>query len=159
MADPKKLLAGVGLFAVGVAAILAGGVGVYYLSLSMNAPQNAPTDTITPSDQPMRAEPRTEGFAQLISVTNRGFEPAEPTMLRSERVRFINTSSQDVWIEAVSSSDNLAYPGTSECSESALDSCKNIAPGGIWEFELEEAGVWMFRNKINPQQTGLIRVQ
>jgi plastocyanin len=137
-----------------VVAALVGGI-IFYVWFVGMAPTlsegNVPTDEET--------LPQRVGFAQLISFTDNGFEPKEATIQATETVRFINNSSEDLWVEGVASTDNPLYPEEGECGTTAFDSCKTLEPGEVWELEFDEQGTWLFRNKLNADQVGVVYVQ
>jgi len=152
MFDFKKLL-----FAL---LVLLGGAVVVYVWLSMERPAQT-TDTTPPASETVTENPAKSqgGFELLVSVTDNGFEPSEPSVRSADTIRFTNNSSEDVWIEGVVSSGNPAYPEEGECGVSAFDSCKNIKPGEFWEFKFKDVGTWLFRNKLDTTQVGVVYVR
>lgn len=99
------------------------------------------------------------GFQALLSYTDQGFEPLEVTIHTGDTVRFMNSSSNDVWI-AAGGSALQAYPRTRDvCGSSDLDSCGPFAPQDFWEFTFEQAGEWEVLNNLDKKKKGTIKVQ
>ena len=142
-----------------VLVLLIGGVAIFFawIALYPPVPETSPVDTsLEVQENPAR---NLGGFEHLISITTNGFEPSEPSARVADTIRFTNNSSEDVWIEGVSSIGNPPYPEEGECGDSAFDSCKALAPGEFWEFKFRYAGTWLFRNKLNIEQVGVVYVK
>ena len=98
-----------------------------------------------------------QGFQQLISYTDRGFEPKRATIKVGDTVRFTNNSLVDIWVAA--GGDKL-YPSVAGgCGSSALDSCAPFIPGRYWEFTFAEKGAWGVVNNLNKSHAVSIRVE
>lgn len=102
---------------------------------------------------------KSHGFQMLVSYTDRGFEPAITTIKVGNTVRFTNNSSHKLWIAAKGTSKNSIYPGTSDCGESALDSCIPLNPGDFWEFTFTQSGTWTYQNNLDKNDTAIIHIQ
>jgi plastocyanin len=103
--------------------------------------------------------PVQKAFTLLVSYTDRGFEPSSASIDAGETVRFTNNSSADLWVAADGTLGKI-YPGTgNECGQSALDTCKTLAPGEFWQFTFNEQGTWGFHDSRNAAHTGVITVQ
>jgi plastocyanin len=109
----------------------------------------------TPEEIKVASQP----FALLVSYTDQGFGPPSATIQVGDTVRFINNSSSPLWIAAESSPTDPAYPGTSYCGGSALDTCTELNTGDFWEFTFTESGTWSYQNNLNKSQTGEIIVE
>ncbi len=99
-----------------------------------------------------------QGFDLIVSYTDTGFEPSEPTIEKGQSIRFVNNSSHDLHVMGVESTDNIHYPGVSGCSERALDSCFTLKPQEFWEFTFAEVGTWLFRNETTIEHIGAVYV-
>ena len=113
----------------------------------------------SPSPEVRAQLEKSRGFEVLISYTDIGFEPSEAAINRGESVRFTNNSSHDLWVASEGTTQNPIYPGRSECGGSPFDSCRALAPREFWEFTFEESGTWLFRNNLDKEQSGAVRVQ
>ncbi len=121
------------------------------------APSN-PIPPLTPEMQQVLAT--SHGFQALVSYTDRGFEPASASIKKGDTIRFTNNSSQDLWISAAGTAAGKVYPGTgNDCGASAFDSCLVLKPHEFWEFTFTLAGTWSYRNNLNPNDTGVVKVK
>lgn len=120
-------------------------------------PAVQPTEmpTITPEEEAQLAQNPT--FQELISYTDRGFEPSTLTAKAGDTVRFTNNSSHPLWVAA---SGLHLYPGVQNgCGSSALDSCGPLQPGHFWQFTFTASGTWSYQNNLNSIDTGVVHVK
>jgi plastocyanin len=146
------------LLAFGVLMLAAWGI------VRMSA-QNVATTTVPgeatepPSPEIMAYLAKSTGFQYLVSFTERGFEPSTITIKKGETVRFINNSSEDLWVSATGDS-GAVYPGTGkECGQSSFDTCKTLKKGEFWEFTLADEGAWSYHNNFDLERMGVIVVK
>ena len=99
-----------------------------------------------------------KGFAVLVSYTEAGFEPQQVSIKQGEAVRFTNNSSSDLWVASDATTEHPAYPGTSDCGGSSLDTCKVLKPHEFWEFTFGTSGTWLFQNNLDKSKTGTMTV-
>ena len=100
-----------------------------------------------------------KGFAQFVSYTDNGFEPADVTIKRGEAIRFTNNSTHAMWVMS-SGGDGGVYPAAdNDCGQSAFDTCTAFPPNEIWEFTFDVPGTWVYRNNANKSDVGVIRVK
>jgi len=100
------------------------------------------------------------GFDVLIAYTDNGFNPPHIALSRGQSVRFINNSSQDLWVASAPVGGGAVYRGhPSACGQSAFDSCAVLRPKQFWEFTFEDVGTWGYRNNVRPEQIGVLRVE
>ncbi len=95
------------------------------------------------------------GFQELLSYTDRGFEPLHYSIKRGDTVRFTNNSQEKLWVAA---DGDAVYPITGDCGSSALDSCTPIGPGEFWEFTFTEGGTWTVVNNLDKSKVGVVEV-
>jgi plastocyanin len=112
-----------------------------------------------PSSEVLAQLEKSRGFEVLISYTDNGFEPSEATIRQGESVRFTNNSSYELWVAAEGADGAPLYPGTSECGGSPLDSCKVLKPRDFWEFTFVASGSWLFKNNLDKEKSGVVRVE
>ena len=97
-------------------------------------------------------------FQYLISYTKGGFQPDTLTVQKGDTVRFVNNSSEQLWVASVGSGSNQIYPGTSSCGGSTFDSCGPLQPGDFWEFTFTQSGTYDFQNNVDPTKSGTISI-
>ena len=96
-----------------------------------------------------------KGFQEVVTYTDRGFEPLHLSITQGDTVRFTNSSHQMLWVAA----DGVAlYPITGDCGSSALDSCHPLEPGAFWEFTFTESGTWGVTNNLEKSKVGIVEV-
>lgn len=123
--------------------------------------QTIPSDTYIPpyTDEVAAQLAASNGFQQLVSFTDNGFEPVSVQIKKGETIRFTNNSSGPMWVAARGVEPARIYPGSGECGQSAFDMCKSIGRGEFWEFTFDAKGEWGFQNFEKPEEFGSIRVQ
>ena len=130
---------------------------------ALRAPQKDETagdNVIPPYTAEVQARlQKSRGFEVLISYTNRGFEPSAVSLNAGESVRFTNNSSHDLWVASEGTAETPVYPGKSECGSSAFDTCRALKPHEFWEFTFTEVGTWLFRNNLDKEAKGTVRVE
>lgn len=110
-----------------------------------------------PSREVVEMLAKSNGFSVLISYTDGGFESSNVTLTVGQTVRFTNNSSHDLWV-ASDAAKSPAYPGSSDCGSSALDSCHVLKPHDFWEFTFNKKGTWNFVNNLDKTKTGTVHV-
>lgn len=119
-------------------------------------------DGFTPGPPPPEVEAQlaaSSGFQALVSYTDRGFEPLEVAIKKGETVRFVNNSSEDLWIASTSVNNARLYPGTSACGASVLDTCKPLKVREFWEFTFDTEGTWGYLNNLHKERSGVVIVK
>lgn len=101
---------------------------------------------------------KSKGFQALVSYTDAGFEPLVVSIKKGETIRFVNNSSEDLWVASTSVEGNL-YPGESDCGTSMLDTCKPLAARAFWEFTFDQTGTWGYMNNLHKDRTGVVTVK
>jgi plastocyanin len=145
------------LIAVGIFSSLTNGIHPRGFSDADTAQQVPPPPPRTEHMEKVLSESR--GFSQFVSYTDNGFEPADVTVSKGETVRFTNNSAHDLWIMA-SGGDGGVYPATgNNCGQSDFDTCIALPPNEIWEFTFTAAGTWVYRNNVDKDHVGVIRVK
>ena len=119
--------------------------------------QAPPAPPLTASEMIAAQDPK--GFQLLVSYVNTGFEPQNATIKVGDTVRFTNNSTENMWVAAIGTAANPLYPGTSNCSASAFDSCGPLQPGYYWEFTFTQKGTWEFQNNLDKSNTATITVE
>ncbi len=94
----------------------------------------APTVMPTPTPQP----------ANVVIFTDNGFSPSSITASQGTMIRFVNNSSQNMWVIADNSTFDMGQP---------------VAKNGVFEYKFTTKGEWLFHNKLNENQKGKIVIQ
>lgn len=99
-------------------------------------------------------------FHALVEYTDEGFSPATLSIKSGETVRFINNSSQGVWIGGDNHPSHTIYPEktSSDCLGTAFDTCRALQSGEFWEFTFNSVGSWGYHNHVRAREGGTIVV-
>ncbi|MAZ67156.1 hypothetical protein CL652_00035 [bacterium] len=99
-------------------------------------------------------------FHALVEYTDGGFSPASVTINKGETVRFVNNSSQPLWVSSAVHPTHSVYPEKSEkdCLGSSFDTCRVLQAAEFWEFTFDYTGEWRYHNHVRPQDIGSIVV-
>lgn len=101
---------------------------------------------------------KSQGFAVVISYTDRGFEPETVRIAHGDTVRFTNNSSGELWV--ASHEGARVYPRSYDaCGSSDLDSCGTFPPQDFWEFTFEERGEWGVTNNLDKSKRVTVIVE
>lgn len=118
------------------------------------------------SDEPPPQEPSPKGPLQqhVVIYTDNGYEPETLAIKQNESVKFINESSGVMWPASNDHPTHTLYPGSAKAKcdtpeeEGIFDACRDIAPGGSWEFVFAEIGTWSYHDHKDPSEAGTIAV-
>lgn len=124
------------------------------------APAPTPKQTTpTAAPKPVSSTPSTPTYALVIYDGN-GFSPKEVTILKGGRIRFLNTSSEEMWVASDFHPSHKSYPVTSknDCLGSSFDMCKSVEKNGYWEFVFNEQGTWRYHNHMKASMNGSVEV-
>ncbi len=106
------------------------------------------------------AVPEEENIWQdVVTYTDKGFEPAQVTIRKGSAVTFMNRSSMPMRPAADPHPAHTGYPVPGGCVASLLDSCQNIAPGTGWSFRFDAAGTWGYHDHLRPSFKGVVAVK
>ena len=127
--------------------------------VGMNTDFNAVPPPPPMTDHMQQVLDASHGFAQFVSYTDNGFEPADTTVRAGEAIRFTNNSSHSMWIMS-SGGDGGVYPSIGEtCGQTAFDTCVELPPHEIWEFTFSAKGTWVYRNNAFKEHVAVVRVK
>lgn len=120
---------------------------------------NAPIPQPPLTDAVRQQLAASNGFQELVSYTDRGFEPPEFSIAKGDTVRFTNNSHDDMWVAATGSAGSI-YPGVQNgCGSSTFDSCGPVTSGEFWEMTFDTAGTWSYANNLKKDHAGVIVVK
>lgn len=96
----------------------------------------------------------------LVTYDGKGFSPKETTILKGGTVRFLNTSSDEMWIASDFHPTHTSYPVSSknDCLGSTFDMCKSVEKNGYWDFIFTEQGTWKYHNHMKASMNGSVEV-
>jgi len=88
--------------------------------------------------------------AQVITLTENGYEPSEVSIRKGETVTFKNTTGKLFWPASNLHPSHGIYP--------EFDPAEPIPADGMWSFTFEKSGEWKFHDHLAPYFTGVITV-
>lgn len=118
-------------------------------------------ETVSPPTPVMPPPASPSSFVSTVTVTNTdvGFFPAIVSIQKGGTVRFVNQSSEKMWVGSNPHPVHNGYPTTGGCKASTFDSCRGVLPGEAWEFTFDIAGTWGYHDHLNPGKGGRITVE
>jgi plastocyanin len=99
-------------------------------------------------------------FQALVEYTDEGFTPNTVTIGKGDTVRFVNNSSQPLWVASNIHPIHSVYPEKSDqdCLGSSFDTCRVLQAAEFWEFTFDQVGEWGYHNHVRAQDEGVIAV-
>lgn len=154
-----------------IALVLVVIVGGYFLLAGDNA--DTPNNSEVTEDDPAAMEDQststedssTVNGETVVTYTDNGFTPNTVTVNSGDSVKFVNESSNSMWIASAVHPTHAAYDGTSlddHCEDgvsSSFDSCDQIPSGEDWNFTFNQEGEWNYHDHTNAGNTGTIIVE
>lgn len=119
-------------------------------------PQQQPPPTSPSASAPQQTPPKDNNFTVIYA--SQGFSPASLGIETGGIVKFVNQSSEPLWVGSDPHPVHTAYPTTGGCINSTFDSCKGIQPGESWSFTFGVKGTWGYHNHLNPGKKGKVIV-
>ncbi|PCI30788.1 hypothetical protein COB52_00915 [Candidatus Kaiserbacteria bacterium] len=100
-------------------------------------------------------------FHALITYTDDGFDNSDITINKGDTVRFVDQSTNGVWVGSNSHPTHTNYPKKSEgdCLGSSFDTCRILVAAEFWEFTFDEVGKWSYHNHAKARDGGVITVE
>jgi len=86
----------------------------------------------------------------IVNFTDNGFSPASVTIKQGETVRFVNQSSELIWVASNPHPTHTDYPG--------FDEKMAVSIGGTYDFTFTKIGTWGYHNHKDPAQKGEVIV-
>lgn len=156
--------------------VIIGGI-LYYLNNSAGEPdllsQQATSTPVTTGTE-ATSTPATSGgtttgtglnaSVQTVTVTytDQGFSPATITIRRGSRVRFVNATSESMWVASAQHPTHTTYSGTSRtehCPDTAGTAFDQCAAGNSFTFTFNKVGSWKYHNHMDSEDVGTIVVR
>jgi len=121
------------------------------------APLNLPTESEADAG---------DSFAATVVYSNEGFSPSNVNIKAGETVRFVNTSSGNMWVGADDHPTHTQYDGTStkehcadgEETKGTFDQCQAVPAGAYWQYTFDKEGVWAYHNHVKSSFGGTVTV-
>lgn len=116
------------------------------------APGNPVVGLAASSDDP---------FDATITFTGEAYEPAELTVTKGTRVRFINASDDtETWPASAVHPTHSLYPEkrAEDCLGSSFDACRNLKKGEFFDYTFNFTGEWRYHDHAHAYYTGSIIV-
>ena len=117
----------------------------------------APIEEVVPTPTDTETQGSTSEESAEVTVviyTDAGFSPASVSVAVGDTVRFVNNSSQGMWVGADEHPTHTSYDGTStreHCANGSattdtFDQCTASPAGTTWEYTFTKAGAWDYHN-------------
>lgn len=110
-----------------------------------------PSSSTSGSSKSVTGSGMPAAYDAVIAYTDKGFSPQTLEVKAGTSVRFINKSSESMRIAVVST------PGQPVYSEFAQG--KSVGRDGVFDINLDKAGIWIYENLNNKVKTGIITVK
>ena len=91
------------------------------------------------------------GYDVLVTYSSTGFSPRTIDVAAGTSVRFVNKSSQAMWISVVTA------PGTPQYTD--FSQSKSVGRDGTFDFTFNKQGVWIYENINDNSKTGIVTVR
>ena len=99
----------------------------------------------------------------VIEYTASGFSPSTVTIKKGDTVRWVNKTSEEMWVASAMHPAHTVYSGTTlqqHCTAGAannsFDQCAN---GNTYEFTFDKTGEWGYHNHSDASDFGKVIVQ
>lgn len=96
-----------------------------------------------------------------VTYTDQGFSPTTITIKRGSKVRFVNATSESMWVASDQHPTHTAYSGTSRtehCPDTAGTAFDQCAAGNSFTFTFNKVGSWKYHNHSESDEGGTIIV-
>lgn len=135
-------------------------VGVGLIFLRPSAPGYSERSEATGNPQVGVAASSSDPFDALITFTGEAFEPAELTIKKGTRVRFLNASDTVTWPASAVHPTHSLYPEkrAEDCLGSAFDACRELNKGEFFDYTFNYTGEWRYHDHSHAYYTGAVLV-
>lgn len=123
------------------------------------------TPTSTPSATPVvksspKPTPVSKPYYTLVTYDGQNFTPHIVSIPKGGTVRFLNVSSDPMWVASGIHPFHSQYPihTVKDCAGSIFDECRAVERGGYWDFKFDVDGTWDYHNHKKPISEGIVRV-
>lgn len=145
---------------IGITVVLIAGGAAYYFLHAPTVPAYVEQKE-APGMGVVGSPSKTDPFDFTITFTDDGITaPSDITVKQGERVRFLNSSSMQVWPASGVHPTHTLYPEKEpgDCLGSAFDACQGLLPGDYFDFTFNYLGRWPYHDHLHAYNTGSITV-
>jgi plastocyanin len=148
------------MWAVLVVCVIAGLFLVFEFTRTPAASEQAQANAEPPGRGVTGNANTKDPFDVTITYTANGFSPADTTIKRGERVRFVNNSNEETWPASGIHPTHTLYPEKekTDCLGSSFDACIGLKQGEFFDFTFNYIGEWRFHDHLHPYNTGSVTV-
>src|SRR3989344_8568347 len=142
---------------LGIAALVLAGTGAYVWinpkAPAYNSPDEAPGQGVVGAVATDR-----DPFDVAITYTDDGYDPAEVTVQKGTRVRFVNEAETGTWPASGVHPTHSLYPekNNTDCLGSSFDSCAELKNGEFFAYTFNYVGEWRFHDHLHAYHTGVV---
>ncbi len=86
----------------------------------------------------------------VVKVTDLGFEPADITVKKGQKVTWVNEFDGYAW--------PASDPHPTHTNKSGFDAELPMKENQAWSFAFDKAGDWKYHDHLNPTKRGVVRV-
>ncbi|KKU31531.1 MAG: hypothetical protein UX44_C0005G0009 [candidate division WWE3 bacterium GW2011_GWA1_46_21] len=109
-------------------------------------------EVITPEENSTEASiPAMVEKVVAVTYNNEGFSPATVTVKVGDKVKWVNESSNDMWVASAFHPTHEVYP--------EFDELKAVPKGETYEFVFDRVGTWAYHNHVKATDTGKVTVE
>lgn len=95
----------------------------------------------------------------MVYYTDAGFVPEEVEVKKGDEVRWVDESSNPMWVAVDRHPVHSEYDDTrldEHCPGDSFDQCE---AGDVYSFTFEKEGEWSYHNHNNARHTGMVTVE
>jgi len=124
--------------------------------------QTLPNETITPGTSGVQTTTTTAKQTVEVDYTDSGFTPNAILINTGDTVKFVNKSSEDMWVGSDFHPSHTLYSGTSlreHCPDTAGTTFDQCGTGNEYSFTFQKVGAWTYHNHKNSSMKGSVSVK
>jgi|GEM_PF-711489 len=127
---------------------------------SSTAPTSTPSETPVVKSAPKSPSPTPKPSYTLVTYDGQNFVPHKITIAKGSTVRFLNISTDDMWVASGIHPLHNEYPerALNSCAPTTFDQCTAVAKGGYWDFKFNVDGTWDYHNDKKVISGGIVHV-
>ena len=122
---------------------------------------STPTPTTSSSASPLVSAEVSIGVSVpktvTITYTDSGYGTPNMTVKSGDTIKFINSSTKDMWPASAVHPTHDVYPEKGTCFSGIFTGC-TVAPEGSFSMKFNAVGTWQYHDHRTPSKTGSITV-
>ncbi len=103
---------------------------------------------VQPKKKTIKPAPQEAVEQTFVTYTDRGFSPESVTVKVGAKVKFVNQSSEGMWVASAIHPTHQTYPEFDQLSTRSE-----------YTFEFTKVGSWKYHNHVNPSKFGTVIVE